>query len=471
MARESATYTNDGVNHFPNEPAGLSKLSLFLGFALIGIAIAVFAAVLLQKSGLLALTNHGNQLLLGSTATTSGTYPLKLRLPAELDGKNRDDILEMRKREVARHDRLIAEGYKPNADTFKGLTDQSSWLGTLGKFGYADQQKATEGPADAARWLLNPLLLVGADIWPVNPSLERTKIAPSVFGTRRIEHYLEGQSTLPFVCEPVGLIWEPANSRAMVTYNVGAFLAERRKSDKKQVVLGTMADVDFNMFNARDLDFRYCYTSPKFAKNIKVEQTNSGMPFEISDAIQDVGNGNLAAVARQPEGKFLLTGEFPATIEFLLWKKKPSADTEPDVRYTVRFDSLSDISPTARQWVEYFRGSQDALCIAGVALADIAANPQQNLAARDRAMLASQRLESLEAMQHRLPELDGRTEKEVKRFVTGKELSIGYSIFSRSANVMQRLRELPEYEQLLVEYGKPHWRALHGLGQQARTAR
>lgn len=468
MEPESANYTNGDValiDGTPLEKTGVSGLSKFLGFALMGIAVAVFAGVLLQKSGLLVISSS-NRLLVGSAATIPDAYPLKLRLPTELDGKTSNDIIEIRKRAVAPHDKMIAEGYEPHSAAFTALSDQSVWLGTLGKFGYADPQMATEGPADATRWLLNPLLLVGADVWPINPSLERMKIEPSTFGMRRVQRYLQGDSDLPFVCEPVGLIWEPTKSRGIVTYDVGSFLTDRRKSDKKQVVLTTMAEVDFNMFNARDLNFRYCYTSPKFAKNITIRGV-SEMPFEITDALDADDSGSLTAIPTWPAGKFLLTGEYPASIEFLLWKEKPSAGTTPDVRFTIRFESLKGISPAAQKWVEYFRGSQDALCVAGVALADIAVNPQQNnQAARDRAMLASQRLEALGALQNSLPQLDGRTEKEVKRFVSGKELSIGYSIFSRSANIIGRLQKLPGYEQLLAEYSKPHWKTLHSLRHQ-----
>jgi len=68
-------------------------------------------------------------------------------------------------------------------------------------------------------------------------------------------------------------------------------------------------------------------------------------------------------------------------------------------------------------------------------------------------------------IQDALPKLQGNVEREVRRFVNGKELTVGYSIFSRGAIVMKRLQGLPEYQQLLAEYNKPHWQTLHGLRQ------
>ena len=96
-------------------------------------------------------------------------------------------------------------------------------------------------------------------------------------------------------------------------------------------------------------------------------------------------------------------------------------------------------------------------------LSKIAQDPANNFAARDRAMEASHRLERLSEIQKYLPTLDGELEQEVKQFVRGDELQVGYSIYARSANVIKRLKRTPGYDDLFAEYVKPHWQALHGL--------
>jgi len=341
MKLEPAQFNGNVSGMYDTEPAGISILAKVLSFLLIGAATSVFVSVLLNKSGL-HVSSNGNELLLGSAVTSSAktgsasasseTYQLKLRSPTVLNGHSRDEVLEMRKREVARHANLFGKGYEPHSAAFAGLHDQSAWLGTLGKFGYADPQQATEGPADAARWLLNPLLLVGAEVWPINPTLQRTKLAPDVFGHRQIQSYLNGKTELPFVCKPLGMTWDPSNSSGMVTYDVGAFLSDRRKADTNQVVLSTMAEIEFHMLNARDLNFRYCYTSPTLAKNMIIRR-GSETPFELTDGLTDDASGNLTTTSSSSAGKFLLTGSYPASIEFHLWQNEPSDVTTRIVPY------------------------------------------------------------------------------------------------------------------------------------------
>lgn len=444
-----------------------NTLRIFAKLLMVLAAVA-FIGTALYKFDLLK-TKHVNQMILGSKSPVTREYPLKLRTAIELDGKSPKDILSIRQREVARHDQLISPGYSPNPTVFGDIGKTDQWIGTLGKYGYGPGTHAAEGPSESSRLLLNPLLLVGADIWPVDPSMNRLRISPNKFGSATLSRYRIGETRLPFFCEPQRMVWEPQRRRATVTYDVGSFLSDRKGADRKQPMLTTMAQVDFNMLNARDLNFKYCFTSPKFIKNVKVLHAGSGKPSELSDrfTVGALAGPNqtslLANTASWPKGKFLLTGEYPASVEFLMWRNSPEPDTAPDVRFTVRFENSLKISPEARAWVNYFRGSQDALCVAGMALAELAKDPQKNTAARDRAMLASQRLEDLGKTQKSLPTLNREIENEVKRYVTGKELKIGYAVFSRSAGVTRRLGNTPGLESLIAEYRKPHWSALHGL--------
>lgn len=462
MALQTAEYLVD--REFDSDEsfniAGRSSKSM-RGLVIAGLLaiVSLFIFIVVSQSGLLEPANV-NRMLLGAESTITVNYPLKLRSAVELDGKTASEILEMRNRAVKRHAQLIAEEYEPSV-AFRGLPESGSeWLGTLGKFGHPTGRNATDGPAQASRVLLNPLLLVSADIWPVNTSLKRVKMSPDGFRPSEMRDYHEGNRPLPFFCEPVGLVWEPQQHKATVTYDVGHFLAERRKMDKSQVTLATIAEIDFNCFNARDLNFNHCYTSPRFAKNINMVN-GSGHPFALNDRI-DSNQQCLDAESSFYESMFQLTGSFPASVEFLFWENKPGAGTVPDLRFTVRFENTLAASPSARKWIEYFRGSQDALCTAGVALAEVAAD-QNDLAARDRAITASQRLETLAQMQKALPQLDSPLSKEVNKYVTGNEMKLGYSIFSRASNVIPRLKNVDGYQSLVAEFNKPHWRALHTI--------
>lgn len=460
MALQTAEYLADSGYDESFEIAGRSSKSM-RGLVIAGLLaiVSLFAFIVASQSGLLKPANV-NRMLLGSESAINVNYPLKLRSAAEFDGKTASEILEMRTRTVKRHSQLIAEEYEPSA-AFDGLPEHGTeWLGTLGKFGYPAGRNGADGPAQASRVLLNPLLLVSADIWPVNPSLGRVKMSPDHFGETAIRDYHEGNRRIPFYCEPVGMVWEPQQHKATVTYDVGQFLAERRKTDKSQVTLSTVAAIDFNFFNARDLNFSHCYTSARFAENVYMV-SGDGDPFKLKDEIR-LDHQWLDTASTLPEGMFQLTGSFPASVEFLFWIKKPRAGTVPDLRYTVRFENTLAASPNARKWIEYFRGSQDALCTAGVALAEVATD-QNNLAARERAIMSSQRLESLAQLQKVLPKLDSSLSREVKKYVTGKELQLGYSIFSRTSNVIPRLKNVAGYEQLVTEFNKPHWRALHTI--------
>lgn len=409
----------------------------------------------------------GNHLVLGSASSVVTEYRLQPQLAQEFDRKTPEEIYKIRQREVARHTALIGGEYVPNPVIFENLSQSDRWVGTLGKYGHDDPSRATEGPSDASRLILNPLLLAAADIWPVDPSMKRLRISPYRFGTSTFRRYQLGETELPFFCRPTRIVWQPQRNRGSVTYDVGSFLSERMVADRKNVVLSTMAEVDFNMLNARDFGYKYCYTSPRFLENVQIVRAGNGEPVELVDGFSsshsEKGGALIDTHASYPERTFLLTGKFPAKVEFLMWRKSPSPGSVPDVRFTVHFENKMGISSDARQWVDYFRGSHDALCVAGLALAEIAKNPRDAELAKTRAILASQRLEELGKIQQSLPKLQRRTEGEVKRYVSGKELKTGYSVFARASNIVRKLDSVPGYEELVAEYRKPHWAALRSL--------
>lgn len=462
MTLQTATYlSNDEVDDFDSsgrETNARTTLKQRLIMACLVVPVVVFALTVFSQSGILEPAN-GNRIILGSKSQVNH-YPLKLRLAVELDNKSPEDILRLRTRAAVRHSDLIHEEYEPS-DVFHKIAGNSvDWTGTLGKFG-SDTENRSDGPADASRVLLNPLLLVSADIWPLDASLNRIKMSPHSFGKRKMREYLSGRTDIPFLCDPVGLVWEPTESRASVTYDVGAFLAARRQTDRSQVTLGAMTEVDFNLLNARDLNLNYAYTSPRFTKNV-VMIGDHDQAVKLEDSI--VADGHRLDTSNTfPEGSFLLTGSFPASVEFLLWKRAPRGSrSRPDLRFTVRFENTLDATPPARKWIEYFRASQDALCIAGVALADLSAD-QRDVDAKNRAIMASQRLEELSHLQQVLPKLDANLSRKIKRYVTGNELSKGYAVYSRSAGVVNRLSGTPGFEDLVKEFSKPHWLALNSI--------
>ena len=466
-SRPAYAYAGDG-ELVRDSPAVSRTVRTVTLLALLGVVL-VFATAAAYQLGWLEPETH-NRLILGSESSVASEYRRRPKFAKELDGKTAEQILDMRRQEVARHQELIGDDYVPSAAIVKNLNRSDRWVGTLGKFGYEESSKITEGPSNASRIILNPLLLVAAEVWPVDPLMKRLQLSPERFGPSTFYRYQRGEIELPFVCKPENIVWHPQSHRGSVTYDVGSFLSSRAAADRKRVVLSTMAEVDFNLLNARDLGYKYCYTSGKFLKNVEIVEigrTGTKQPLKLADGIdasQSDASGPLLDVhSSYPQGKFLLTGEFPASAKFLLWQRSPEIGSPPDVQFTVIFTNGLPISPAARQWVNYFRASHDALCVAGLALAEIAKDPEHAEVPKLRAMLASQRLEELGKAQRSLPALNRKIDGEVKRYVSGKELKKGYSLFSRVSGIVEQLDSLPGYERLVAEYHKPHWTALRGL--------
>jgi hypothetical protein len=139
-----------------------------------------------------------NALAIGQRARASD-LDIAILPPAELDFKSKAEVLESRKAAVLRYPHLISGDYEPSDAVFGQIEDGRPWWGITGHFYLGPGERSIEGPAEEARFLLNPYLLVAVEFDGLFYSWD----------TRRITEGDLRRPDFPFYCEASQLRWSP----------------------------------------------------------------------------------------------------------------------------------------------------------------------------------------------------------------------------------------------------------------------
>ncbi len=301
--------------------------------------LGLLLAAALALSGCVGLPIGPNALALGAGAP-AGPLEIALAPPAELDFLSRAEVLDLRRQAVQQHAALLAAPYRPAPAVFGQAQGGRPWWGVAGQFYYANGARSIEGPSEEARFILNPYLLVAAEmtglsIWGRGP-------APLAWDTGRIGAADLARPDFPFYCPPARLVWRPAERRAEVTYGVSAYLAAVNHWTRRPL---TLADASFGLitYNARDLNLRYLYLAPAESRNVIAPAAAAGQPVALRHYLHVGSSCGYAGGCNNmsphiPELEELRIEALPALATLKLWQRRPAGvAAEADFTWMIQF--------------------------------------------------------------------------------------------------------------------------------------
>ena len=306
-----------------------NRIHLWAGLVLLTVACTL---LLMVWTGRLALPNR-NELALGKE-TDVMNVSIEIQPPVEFDTLAKTRILAMRKEAVNRHPELLASAYKPSGAVFGRIENKAPWWGTTGMFYFGRGERSIEGPAEESRFILNPFLLVaaeleGATIW---------RHGTAMWDQARAANVDPGAAGFPLYCPAQDLHWYPAQRRAQVTYDVSRYLKSVRSWTGEPLPL----PIEFSLlaYNARDLNLNFAYIAFEDSRNVHQDDA-ADAPLPIRHYLHR-GNscgypgGCNNASPRMPQISAIWIDKLPARVVVWLWRDEPRADgPEPDLVFTI----------------------------------------------------------------------------------------------------------------------------------------
>ena len=280
---------------------------------------------------------HQNRLAIGRQAVTTAALVVDIAAPAEFDFKSKVKILDWRKEAVMRHPELIQGKYEPSDAVFGQIADQVSWWGIEGEFFHDSGAKSIEGASEESRFVLNPFLLVtaellGLSIWQQeNLEWDRNRIS---------EKDLKDPE-FPFYCKPQALVWQPQQARAEVSYDVSAHMSKLNQWAVEPLGI-EHATFDLIAYNARDLGLEYLHLSLGDSRNIS-QMNPPEHVFRITHFLHRGGSSGYPGGSNNmspftPAICNIRIVQLPAEACIRLWWEKPEDVTDaPDMTFVIRF--------------------------------------------------------------------------------------------------------------------------------------
>lgn len=96
-----------------------------------------------------------NKLLIGEQASTA-SLEIPIQKPIDLNFRSKSEILELRRRYVARTPNLVAHPYEPSAEVFGAIEDNKPWWGLAGQGIWGPGQNSSLGESEESRFIANP---------------------------------------------------------------------------------------------------------------------------------------------------------------------------------------------------------------------------------------------------------------------------------------------------------------------------
>ena len=272
------------------------------------------------------------QLLLGADASVSGPVTVKIVPPIELDGMSRAEVIALRRDAAARDSQLFVPDYAPSQEVYGTIADRARWWGMEGQYLHGAGDHSPDGPSEEARFLLNPLLLVGGTFPGLSIWSRRFRWRPEV---GRASFEAAGVELHP---SPRDLTVWPKQRRAEVTYDVSAWL-QAAAPLIEGTVSAKRSDFELAPINARALGFRYAAIDLERTSNL--EPRTSEDPIQLQHYIhlgrscRAFGGCNNGS-PRTPELDSIEMLGLPAEIAVRLWFGEPGSITDdPDFLFTV----------------------------------------------------------------------------------------------------------------------------------------
>lgn len=294
---------------------------------LVGLTIAVVGLWLYIRPA----PNH-NSLNLGKA--DSPALAIKLAPPMEFDGLTRDQIFGIRREAVAHYPGLLGHDYEPSDAVFGQIVDGLPWWGLDGLYYYGTGEPSIAGASEESRFVLNPYLLVGLDVWGWSV-FNSSRLQ---WDTSRITPEMVAQDNFPPVCQAQELTWDSVNRRASAVYDVTACLAEVNRWTVNPV---TLQDGYFDIiaYNARDFNLNWIYIwypTPDYPA-VPMGDDPIKIPHFLhrGPSCQYPGNcNNMSPFVPQLDSYYLAS--VPATVTAYLWKDEPeSRSSTPDMTFTI----------------------------------------------------------------------------------------------------------------------------------------
>jgi len=254
--------------------------------------------------------------------------------PANLNFQSKAEILARREKYLQQNHALLQDKYKPSPSVFHLIEDKKPWWGMHGAFIWGPGPHSIDGPAEESRFILNPLLLVGANpntalIWQDSKICQADLDDPS----------------FPLCWLPTALTYFPGLALAQVTYPVSEFNHQvKLRHDKLRFnpMLLKINSFAVTAYNARDFGYQYIYVD--IGKSINIINTiGCNSPVFIKQMIhcgnssKYPGGCNNMSPAMPEIDRFAITN-LPARACAYLWKNKPSSIQQtPDFTFYLDF--------------------------------------------------------------------------------------------------------------------------------------
>jgi len=241
---------------------------------------------------------------LGLDKPPAGSIEIPVNPMIILNGKNRNEIMNLRRNYLNQMPTLAPKNYQPNREVFGRMGNGKPWWGVLGYDGYGPGKKSITGLSYYSQFILNPYLLAG-----VTTQAFVTKDAALLPGD--------------LIPVPVQLIWEQGGSWGQVTYNLTPFY---------QVAEGIFGDankLNLELINARDRGFKFFSIDSYQSSGINAAADKI---IPLNQFIQTGGScgypgGCNFRSPSQPDLQVSFTG-LPARIYIKLWKENVTDPTQ-----------------------------------------------------------------------------------------------------------------------------------------------
>lgn len=272
-----------------------------------------------------------NSLNLGLEAKIPDGTALSLNRIQNFNYLSRNEILQMRVNALSPSMPLVAAPYIPTPAVFSEIVDGKPWWGMAGQFIWGQGQRSIEGAAEESRFILNPLLLVGANPWTT-----------MIWKKEKITEEDLKSLDFPYTWNPQELRFWPRAKMAQVVYDVTAYNGKLKQLDDKLERTEECMNFGLVAYNARDFGFNYLYISPNLSSNI--ENTHKGgriveikQYIHTGDSSKYPGGCNNMSPAMD-EIDHLKIQKLPARATVLLWKNYPTRLTNPpDLSFVLDF--------------------------------------------------------------------------------------------------------------------------------------
>ncbi len=278
----------------------------------------IFIAILSTQTIVAA---SANVLIKPSNDQDNESIAVMLNRPDNLNFLSKTDILNKREKYLQLSPNLLQDAYRPDPSVFEHMENGKVWWGMQGAFIWGAGKRSIEGPAEESRFILNPLLLVGANphtalMWKTNSITDNDLADPN----------------FPLCWLPSSLTYFPGLSLAQVTYPVSEFNQQIKiRQDKLRFNPASLKINGFGLiaYNARDFGFQYMYLD--ISKSINVINANGCKEAIAIKQLIHCGNSckypggcNNMSPAMPAIDHFILTN-LPARACVYLWKNKPSS--------------------------------------------------------------------------------------------------------------------------------------------------